>query len=384
MRKLLFFLSVFVLIACTKNKSDDGMVSNYFIKNIHWGSKENPLKGVTISWCSNSLGSKIKWGYTTNYESGIFDVIRNLNYKNYLYEYTFPYLKPASILYYSIYDSLNRKWSYSNTFKTASDSLSTNFSFTFAGDTRTRVNIWNKVSNVIENTDFSLFLGDLVEDGSNDSLWENWYDYGKIFLSKNLIFHSIGNHDYPNDIYLNQFVLPGNELYYSFNYGNALFICLNSENPADLTQYTWLLNTLEINKTKTWKFVFFHRPFFTNGGHQGEMNAYFDTWWKTFDDYGVDMIFNGHTHNYQRTIPINRFSTQTSPPIPYGDKPEDGRCQVISGGAGAPLVTASSEWFTKISYEIDEFCRIYIKERKLTLVAKNSNGIVIDYLIIQK
>jgi hypothetical protein len=383
---ILIFTTALLFAACDKSKTDNGLTASYFVKNLHWGSKNNPLNGVTISWVNNSLASKIKWGYSQNYEMGEYAAVRKPNYLYYLYEYSFPTLTANAVVYYTICDSLSGKWNYKNYFKTASDNEASTFSFTVVGDTRTNVDVWGKVSESVEPADFSLFMGDLVEDGNNDSLWENWYNYGKEYLSRTILFHTIGNHDYPDSgrVYLNQFVMPGNERYYSFNFRNAVFICLNSEKPADPAQYQWLLNTLENNKTKTWKFVFFHKPFFTNGSHQGEMDAYFDTWWKAFDDYGVDMIFNGHTHNYQRTIPVNRFSTPVSAPIPYGDKPYEGRCQIVSGGGGAPLISASDEWFTAVSDSIYEFVRLNIKGNNLTLVAKDINGNTIDQLTLQK
>ncbi len=70
------------------------------------------------------------------------------------------------------------------------------------------------------------------------------------------------------------FTLPGEETYYSFNYGNAVFICLNTEDSDNTAQYNWLLSKLEENKDQTWKIVFFHRPFYTSPSHVGEMDAY--------------------------------------------------------------------------------------------------------------
>jgi len=38
--------------------------------NIHWGTKHNTLKGVTITWYSSEPDDSIKWGYSREYESG--------------------------------------------------------------------------------------------------------------------------------------------------------------------------------------------------------------------------------------------------------------------------------------------------------------------------
>ncbi len=38
--------------------------------NIHWGTKHNTLRGVTISWYSSEPEDSIRWGYSREYESG--------------------------------------------------------------------------------------------------------------------------------------------------------------------------------------------------------------------------------------------------------------------------------------------------------------------------
>ena len=92
------------------------------------------------------------------------------------------------------------------------------------------------------------------------------------------------------------------------------------------------------------------------------MDGYFDTWWKAFDDYGVDMIFNGHTHNYQRTKPINRNISTTSPVDIYGSLEGMGRCQIVSGGAGVRLNDAADPglWWLGKSESKHHFCNIDI------------------------
>ena len=116
------------------------------------------------------------------------------------------------------------------------------------------------------------------------------------------------------------------------------------------------------------------------------MDDYFETWWKAFDDYGVDMIFNGHTHNYQRTKPINRNISTTSPVANYGSDEGMGRCQIVSGGAGVHLSLAAVQglWWLKMSESKHHFCNIDIDGRILTFKAMDANQVVFDVFTIDK
>ena len=97
------------------------------------------------------------------------------------------------------------------------------------GDSRTNLDDWEAAANKMDadSADFFLFLGDHVASGDNTVDWDNWYLRGAKFLENNLIYHTGGNHEY-GSIYLNQFVMPGNKEWYSFEFGNVLFICLLS------------------------------------------------------------------------------------------------------------------------------------------------------------
>lgn len=361
------------------------------INNIRWGSTGDPLKGVTITWSNAGTGDSIRWGNTTTLEKGHFQGVKRTGYSGSFYKYTFPELIPKSNLYYQLYDSKTSTWGTTQIFKTAPAGNTKDFSFLAMGDSRDGLSTWNKIAILArnKNTDFTLFNGDIVADGGNAGQWDNWFSQGAPLLQSNLVFHSLGNHDAKSvPTYQNIFELPksstNTNLYYSFTYGDAVFICLNSEKPGDAAQAQWLVETLKSNKDKTWKVVFFHRPFFTIGNHAGEMNSYVSTWWKAFDDYGVDLICNGHDHMYERTKPINRSVNTSSPVSTYGSLPGQGRCQIVCGGAGAPLYSGSASWFIEKFKSNYNFCKFNIKGNILTDTTFDSNGAIIETFSIVK
>lgn len=363
------------------------------IKHIRWGSSKNPLEGLAVTWRNTGTADKIKWGYTTAYEQGEFNGVMRTGYADKFFKYTFPTVTASATVYYQLYDSQNGVWTAQKTYKTAPPLNTTNFSFLAIGDSRSGMSIWNQVSNLAhsKNAAFTIFNGDIVNNGGSNADWDSWFDNGKTFVDNNLVFHSLGNHDAASvPAYQNNFELPksvpttGTTLYYAVEYGNAVFISLNSEDPGNSTQYNWLVSTLQTHANKRWKIVFFHKPFYTIGSHAGEMNSYFNTWWKAFDDYGVDLIVNGHDHMYERTKPLNRNVSTTSPVANYGSSATEGRCQIVCGGAGAPLYTGTATWFVQTYQSKYNFCKMDVTDNSLCTTAYDNNNAVLDSFCINK
>ncbi len=363
-------------------------LSNQFLfsqDHIHWGSTGDPLNGLTITWHASSLsstGDQIKWGYTTAYEQGAFSVDHRNDYSGYLFDYTFPPLNANATIHYKIYTEDD--WCHATrTFQTSTDPSSTQFSFIAGGDSRSNLSDWQTAANWLasESTDFHLFMGDHVNSGTATTDWNYWYNNGVNFLEGNLLYHTAGNHEY-GSIYLNQFVMPANEKWYSFEFGNALFICLLSEEDF-ATQHIWLLDQLS-STAKTWKIVFFHKPFFTTGSHVDDMTAYRDTWWQAFDDYGVDVVLGAHVHYYLRSKPINLNVSSTAAVAEYGSEPGEGRLQIISGSYGAPLYDVGTGWFIEENISTMNYAKFEINDNVLTMNAYNMVGSLLDNVTLSK
>lgn len=203
------------------------------------------------------------------------------------------------------------------------------FSFVVMGDTGS-INLDQlAIAELLEkySYDFLLHTGDVVYPDGKESAYDLrfFFPYQKI-LTKIPFFMTIGNHDAKTNNgapYLNIFNLPHNnpensELYYSFEWGNALFISLDSIlSPYDegSTQYNWLVQQLTESK-HTWKFVFFHVPLFTSS--KRHIDGMREAWAPVFEKYKVDIVFSGHDHYYER-LPIQAVN------------------YIISGGGGASI-----------------------------------------------
>ncbi len=382
---------------------------------IHFGSTGNPLNGLTVTWHSTNTNDSIKWGYTSGYEQGEFSGVRRTNYSGFLYDYAFPALQPSAILHYSLYDG---SWGPEKTFKTSIDTSSTSFTFIASGDCQMnnydlgiwKTN-WQTCANAVgaEEADFNIQLGDHVSQLTawGVSEWDSLFRYGINLFENKLIYHTIGNHDNTWDEYeqhlsgaalriCNLFVHPNNDndFWYSFEFGNTAIICLNSQYPDSLAQYEWLLQTLQNanNTGKTWKAVFFHRPFFTQyRSASNNMDPYFGTWWKAFDDYGVDIVLNGHKHNYEVMKPVNMNMNTAAPVAEYGSGPDQGRLEIVSGNMGsenAPTPVAarpnSTFWYNDRSAYCLNYCKFQVNGNTMRISAVHPSGFLIDSFSLHK
>jgi hypothetical protein len=126
-------------------------------------------------------------------------------------------------------------------------------------------------------------------------------------------------------VYKKMLDLPGNEIHYSFDYGSAHFVVLDSVRRDFKTdQYAWLERDLEANRA-THTFVFFHHPMYPSlDYHKNEVIDGDPGFQKKLHgllvEHKVDIVFTGHVHAYHRGT-------------------HDGLMEVITGGAGSPLHT---------------------------------------------
>ncbi|HSI77181.1 MAG TPA: metallophosphoesterase [Lunatimonas sp.] len=92
---------------------------------------------------------------------------------------------------------------------------------------------------------------------------------------------------------------------YSFEYGNVYIACLDANyyaNPLDPSLIQWLEKDIKSSKAD-WKIVAFHHPPFSSS-HQHYEYQVMRLLSPVIEGLGVDLVFNGHIHNYQRTFPL--------------------------------------------------------------------------------
>ena len=184
-------------------------------------------------------------------------------------------------------------------------------------------------------------------------------------MSRIPLFPALGNHEDNHQQYLDLFYLPGNESWYIFDYGNARFICLQVDGIVDFSpgseQYDWLESELEANR-QPWLFVYFHIPPFSSTRREEpdiEQEAR-QALTPLFEQYGVDVVFNGHNHNYERNE-VN------------------GVTYIVTGGGGAPLSVMEDPELTRAAFAVTfHFVLLEIDGNHLGATVFSSQGKILD------
>lgn len=92
---------------------------------------------------------------------------------------------------------------------------------------------------------------------------------------------------------------------YSFDYGDAHFLCLDSNvyvDPQDAALRAWIAADLSATDA-LWKFVIYHHPAF-NVGDNHYKEQHMRALSPLLEAHGVDFCLSGHEHTYQRTMPL--------------------------------------------------------------------------------
>jgi predicted phosphodiesterase len=239
------------------------------------------------------------------------------------------------------------------------------FTFAVFGDTRTQHEIHRAVvARILASApDLALHTGDLVADGDDPAQWDTFFEIERDLLVRTPFYPALGNHERNSPLYFGHFGLPGNERWYTFDYGNARFVCLEVDGSADYEpgseQYAWLEETLAAN-TQPWLFVFFHYPPYTSAEEAGYESSLRQSLVPLFEQYGVDAVFNGHKHNYERNE-VN------------------GITYVVTGGGGAPLYAMQEREPTQAAFAMEHhFVLVRIEGNHLQATAISVDGEVLD------
>jgi len=174
-------------------------------------------------------------------------------------------------------------------------------------------------------TDVWLLLGDIAySSGTEAEVQGAVFDFYPTYLPRTVVWPTIGNHEAQTSQagpYLTAFTLPqngeaggvpsGTERYYSFDYANIHFICLDSatsDRTSNSPMCVWLEQDLA-NATQDWLIAYWHHPPYTHGSHnsdsEGNLIEVRQNIVPILENYGVDMVLNGHSHGYERTCMLD-------------------------------------------------------------------------------
>jgi hypothetical protein len=320
---------------------------------------------IIIVWeTEQPASSRVDYGPTAAYGLVVSDSV-NVTHR----ALVLTNLNPYTTYHYQI-SSNGQLLGEGSAFRTAASPTQTTFSFVALGDTRTNYQPHQSVISraVMLSPDFFLHTGDFVEDGSVAAQWDTFFEIEQDLLRQSPLFGALGGHEKNDANYFDAFHLPGNEHWYSFDYGDAHFIALQVDHYADYTpgspQYAWLENDLA-NTDRLWKFVFFHNPPYSSGSHGSDL-AVRDALGPLFTQHNVDLVFNGHDHDYERSVVTD---------VVY----------IVTGGGGAPLHGQANSNPYSVHFASTYHCvSITINNRILSSVGVRPDGVQFDAFTISK
>lgn len=260
------------------------------------------------------------------------------------------------------------------------------FSFVVIGDSGTGFQAQHNVAAQMRalNPDFMLHAGDVIYPSGQAGGYDPYFFAPYAGLLDHMpVFPVLGNHDYVTangQPYLDAFYLPaagpGGERYYSFDWGAAHFVALDSNQAYQpgSTMYQWLEADLA-QSTAKWKFAFFHHAIYTSGlhGRDSYVTPMRDALAPLFEKYEVDVVFNGHDHTYERSTPRRDYVPGAS-----------GVIYIVSGGGGADLYAVGRSPFTAYSASVHHTVQVQIDGCILSLRAIDTTGSVFDQIALSK
>lgn len=267
------------------------------------------------------------------------------------------------------------------------------FTFIVYGDSREPAGYEKDllISRIIyERPSFVLHTGDMVL-FSEKHQWRI-FDLldGRIMEDDIPIYPALGNHEYakrqnehnkessPLDLYFERFSYLRGRGWYSFIYGNSLFLILDTNTEYFYTspQYKWLIDSLRSASSK-FIFVAFHHPPYTKNIYKSNRRAerflsdLFEDY-KKKNFHKVDIVFSGHTHNYER----------------YN---YNGITYIVTGGGGAPphqVERAPTDYYRRAG-ETYHYCKVTVRENSfefqmVRLDKDKDRWVVDDSFVVQK
>ncbi|MDD3363563.1 MAG: metallophosphoesterase [Syntrophomonas sp.] len=251
--------------------------------------------------------------------------------------------------------------------------------YSSGGNRRIKLRLYRRIPK--EHPGFILFTGDLVPNGNNLGIWKNQFFAPVGGLSPYFpLVPTHGNHDGAGSLFNYYFRSPGRRRWDSFVYANAHFILLDTESnySPGSPQYRFLVRTLQRSRAG-WKLVCLHQPpYSTNRGHHSNLKVR-AVLCPIFEKYGVNIVFSGHNHCYERTQPIYQNRVNLKSGVTY----------IATGGGGAALhppvarnnLSAAEKKWISVRLKIHHYLSVRITGKKLIVTAKNSNGKIIDRLV---
>ena len=314
-------------------------------------------------------------------------------------------LTPGRTYYYRVGGGAagSEQWSDVYAFTTAPADGTTSVKIAVTGDSRgEQQDAWRVLQSRLlgKGVGLQLFSGDMINLAPDQGEWEQWLDNagtgpdGKASaLPQLLTLAAHGNHDNHTSLFFGNLVLPQDptaftarfaELFFSVDFGPVHAVIIDDayliSTPADADYKAavteWLQKDLDAadknRAARPWIVAVHHHPEFSSSAHGKDADVmrgrnFFVPIW---DQYHVDMVLNGHDHDYERSKPLT--GPADSPVLQSTNTA--GTTYVVCAGSGAEGYGAGQNTWTAFSHaysgtEIGMYGLLTADQHSLTLEA---------------
>jgi hypothetical protein len=244
----------------------------------------------------------------------------------------------------------------------------------FVGDCRGGYDVWQQfVNQLLSRTpDVILFSGDAITIGITQQEWETFLGEGEpLFATTQMIFAN-GNHEDNAINFLAQFAQPGDQENFGIDWGYAHVTVANDtpEDPSDITGAgrDALSADLAAHANARWKIVMHHQPMWSSSTKHGSSVTLQAAWQPLYDSNHVDLVLNGHDHDFEITQPLVGSTPMIQPTNATGT------VYVVGGGGGAELYPNGNNPWTDCSESNYEASVLHINQSMMTLDAFHTDG----------
>lgn len=265
------------------------------------------------------------------------------------------------------------------TFRTAPDIVANpdaEVVFAFVGDSRDGYDVWAQLVGQLQQRapDVVLFSGDAVTIGITQFEWEEFLDRGEPLFARAPVVMAHGNHEVNAVNYYAQFAMPGDQENFSFDYGHAHLTVANDtpENISAIRGSTreFIAADFEASKAARWKLFMHHQAIWSSATAHGSNLMLQQEWMPLVDQYKIDLVLNGHDHEYEISKPLANGVVQASN--------DNATVYVVGGGAGAELYDVGMGFHTAYSEKTHSAAVVRATRSTLELDAFRPDGSAIS------
>ena len=248
------------------------------------------------------------------------------------------------------------------------------------GDNQDRPEVFSQhVAKMINDApDMLLACGDVVSTGSDYSQWESRF-LGPLrpLIQYTPMIVAIGNHEGDSHWFYDFLDQPGNEHWFSYTYGNAFFLILDTNYPFErgTEQYDFAQTALLSDEAQnaTWILAAHHHPPYSEIYEEGIYARIREHLIPLYESAGVDVVFHGHIHDYER----GEF-------VPAKTERRIWEVQTSGGGGTLWSDEFDGEWdqIDLVITDVFHYCVVDVGADQLRLQAIDLAGDVIDEFTI--